>query len=83
MSFAISLSAKPRSAVLPFGAAPVRCRVLPSVRPKTVDIAIRWGGLTRGKTLQRRAFASGVFADVFADVIAGVILLHRLHRDEG
>ena len=45
-----------------------RCRVLPRVRPHPVYVISRGrlrrafaaGGLTRGKTLQRRAFASGV-----------------------
>ena len=41
------------------GGAPVRCRVLPRVRPQTVDIAFRLGGLTRGKTLQQRAIPTG------------------------
>ena len=58
MSLALRRSPRPDVIVFP-AEPPVCCRVLPRVRPKTVDIAIRLGGLTQGKTLQQRAIPTG------------------------
>ena len=60
ITMSLALRRSPRPDVIVFPAEPpVCCRVLPRVRPKTVDIAIRLGGLTQGKTLQQRAIPTG------------------------